>query len=164
MQKNFNKLQTQYQDFMYHIAYEILNDSLAAELAMEMAFARIHNTLPGIKKPESTITRQLIGIVINKAAVDIYHQRKKQTAGKLPVLNHPIGDAIENNVNMKCIASLPAKYTDIMLLKYAHGCRTKTISGLLGVSPMAIYCCLLKGKWLLQKELRKNDIHLKRLY
>lgn len=165
MKKNFNSYYNEHKDFMYQIAYTILKDSSAAELAVQKAFIRIHKNFRKVKAMDDTMAKQLAMVVTKRAAIDIYRQRQNPTAGeRLPkscIWKRCTKTIPGDDVIIGCIQKLPKKYKDVLTLKYAQEYRTKEIAHLLGTSPKAVRSYILRGKKLLRKEFIKGDIDIK---
>ena len=165
MEKKFKRFYKEYTDFMYHIAYNILKDNSATELAVQRAFIRIHKNFRKVRDVESPETKHLALAVTRRTAIDIYRQRQKQKAEGLSLEksahNRQRGDATENDAVVGCIRRLPKKYTDILILKYVLGYRPKEIAELLGVSPRAVRSYLLRGKKLLRDEFKKDGVNVR---
>ena len=132
------KLETvyrQYQQLMYAVALKILGNPQDAEDAVHNAFVKIAKNINKIVDPECPKTKSYIVTIVEHQSIDLYRKKKRRpqeplneaTAGLTVVYNG------ENEL-ARCMAKLPARYRQILLLKYHHGYTTREIAKMLDLS------------------------------
>ena len=57
-----------------------------------------------------------------------------------------------------CIRRLPNKYREVILLRYSHGYSVQEISQILRLSEASVYKRLARGKTLLEKYCKEEDV------
>ena len=125
----FEVIYHRYHGLMYHVAYGILHHEQDAEDAVHQAFLKIAENMNKISEPECPKTKNYVVTIVESKAIDCYrsNQRKKT----VPILEEAIGIAVEVPEQMglrECILKLPARYREIILLKYYHGFSCKEIA------------------------------------
>lgn len=131
----FELIYQQYRHLMYNIAYEILHDEHYAEDVVHDAFVKIIENLEKVDIPVSAKTQSYVVTITENRAIDIYRRQKRHP-------EVPYGDAgdgihveIEStNDLVNCIGKLPARYRQVLVLKYRHGYTSKEIAKILGIS------------------------------
>lgn len=131
----FERLYIEYRDVMYHVAFKILQNEQDAEDAVHQAFVKIAEN---IEKVDGTICSRTQGYVVTIAenkAIDMY--RYKQKHQTLELKENDAGIFIEYdgpNILTKCMAKLPAKQREVLLLKHYHGLSSKEVAKNMGLS------------------------------
>lgn len=136
----FEQLYLEYKNIMFYVAFNILHNEQDAEDAVHQAFVKIAENIKKIGEPRCPKTRSYIVIIVERKAIDLYRKRKNHPTAEL---NHELAgidvpyegdDAVSC-----CILKLPARYREMILLRYHHGYRVREISNMLGISlPAAI--------------------------
>ena len=124
-----------YGNLMFHVANKILNNPQDAEDAVHEAFLKIAKNLEKIQDPMCPKTKSYIVTIVEHTAIDLY--RKKQRQAVLPLEEAAVGLPVpqEEKPDLAgCILKLPARYRQVILLKYHHGYTVKEIASLLGIS------------------------------
>lgn len=124
-----------YREYMYKIAFKILNNPQDAEDAVHNAFVKIATNISGIEEPQSPKTRSYIVTIVENKAIDIY--RRKQKHPQVAYADEVLGIQATyegSNGLTACILKLPARQKSAILLRYAHGYSIKEIAGILGIS------------------------------
>ncbi len=137
------RLYEKYSKFMFKVAYDILNDSYAAEDALQQAFIKISNNLKKIDEHNETSTRNFIGLVTRNTAIDMYNKIKKQplplddadTCDKNCDISSLIITRETYNRILKHINDLKPHYREIIFLKFEENLKYDEISKLLDITP-----------------------------
>ena len=131
----FEQLYLQYRQLMYAIAFSILHNELDAEDAVHQAFVAIIKNISKISEPECPKTRAYVVTIIENTSINLYRKKKRRPsvsfeegAAGLTITYHG------SNELARCMARLPARYRQVLLLKYAHGYSIPEIANLLGLS------------------------------
>lgn len=134
-QSKFERIYLHYKGLMYHTAYQILHNQEDAEDAVHNAFVKIAENISKIGEPVCPKTRVYIVTIVESKAIDLYRQNRRR--GKLSYLDEISGIELdETRVHglSGCLAKLPARYRQIILLKYYHGFSTKEIGKMLNIT------------------------------
>lgn len=131
----FEQLYRKYWNLMFYIANKILQNQQDAEDAVHNAFLSVAKNISKISDIECPKTRGFLVIIVERKAIDILRNRKKETNEEL--IEDKAGsifpDLGEHDLKW-CIDQLPPRYREIILLKYSHGYSTREISEILGIS------------------------------
>lgn len=136
----FEQLYTKYKDLMYYTACKILRNDRDAEDAVHDAFLAIVKHIEKISAVECPKTRAYVVTIAENKAIDLY--RKKQ--------RHPTGELMEETAGLsveydgddelgRCMAKLPARYRQFLLLRYDHDYTVKEVAQMMGLSLSAAY-------------------------
>ena len=131
----FEMLYDQYRSLMFYVADCILHNTQDAEDAVHNAFVYLAENLNKISDPVCPKTKSYIVTIVESKAIDIY--RKKQRHPQLPWEEELVGFSVEytdSHTIAACLVKLPARYREVLLLKYTHGYTSREIGKLMGVS------------------------------
>ena len=131
----FEQIYLEYRGLMYHVAYEILHNEQDAEDAVHQAFIKIAENMNKIADPVCPKTRGFVVTIVEHQAIDQYRRLQKHATVELieelqGVNAHYDGD----NDLANCILKLPARYREMILLRYCHGFTVREIAKMLGLS------------------------------
>ena len=132
----FEELYYKYRGFMLKAASRILRGEQDAEDAVHNAFLSLAKNMKLVPELDSLKLRGFLYVITENKAIDILRERKRRDMEE-PLdedqpLYAPVGDG-ERDLAW-CIAQLPPRYQEIILLKYSHGYSTREAASLLGVS------------------------------
>ena len=153
----FERLYIQYRDQMYHVALRILKNSFDAEDAVHQAFISIIKNLNEISSIKCPETHSYVVVIVERKAIDIIRGRSKYVAEydldqqglDIPLPgDHGLADAL---------ARLPARYREILLLKYDCGYSTRELSQILGIKRANVQKLIWRAKRALLKQLEGSD-------
>lgn len=153
----FEQLYLKYRWLMYSVAKSILNNEHDAEDAVHQAFLSILVNLQKIHKADCPETKSYIVIITERKAIDILRARKHITSLEFEEelsgieITLPIDGGLAD-----AIARLPARYREVILLRYAYGYTTKEIGKMLGRSQETVQRLLYRAKAALQNQLEKD--------
>ena len=136
----FEQIYLEYRGLMFHVAYEILQNEQDAEDAVHQALLKIAERINKIEDLKSPKTQSYVVTIVENKAIDQYRkQQKHQTAELIDDIQGMDMQYEGDNDLTKCILKLPARYREMLLLRYHHGYTVKEIAKMLGLSlPAAI--------------------------
>lgn len=128
-QSKFEKVYLQYKGLMYYVAYDILGNEQDAEDAVHNAFVKIAENIQKIDKPICPKTKNFVVTIVEHKAIDLYRaNRKRRTVEYLDEVGGICVDGQELHGLACCMAKLPPRYRQILLLKYHHGFTCREIA------------------------------------
>ena len=136
----FEQLYLEYKGLMFHVAYEILHNEQDVEDAVHQAFVKIAENIKKIDDPICPKTHSYVVTIVENKAIDQYRkQQKHQTVELIDDIQGTNAHYEGDNDLTKCILKLPARYREMILLRYHHGYSVREIAGMMGISlPAAI--------------------------
>ena len=136
----FEQLYLEYKGLMFNVAYEILHNEQDAEDAVHQAFVKIAENIKKIDDPICPKTHSYVVTIVENKAIDQYRkQQKHQTVELIDDIQGTNAHYEGDNDLTKCILKLPARYREMILLRYHHGYSVREIAGMMGISlPAAI--------------------------
>lgn len=136
----FEQLYLEYKGLMFHVAYEILHNEQDAEDAVHQAFVKIAENIKKTDDPICPKTHSYVVTIVENKAIDQYRkQQKHQTVELIEEIQGTNAHYEGDNDLTKCILKLPARYREMILLRYHHGYTVREIAKMLGLSlPAAI--------------------------
>jgi RNA polymerase sigma-70 factor (ECF subfamily) len=156
----FLQLYYTYRSMMFHTAIKLLNNEQDAEDAVHQAFLAIIENLDKIKGVHSERTRAYIAIITERKAIDIIRVRAKfvdvnveDTIGGMDITYEGDSDLA------RAMARLPARYREMLLLRYDSGYSTREIAQMLGMKRGTGQKVIWRAKEALQRELEKEGRH-----
>ena len=135
----YEQLYYAYRDFMFRTAMGILRNPTDAEDAVQDAFESVARNLSAITELDSPRTRSYLAIITERKAIDRYRDRKKFASTELA--EDALGTAAPPDAGgsglSRCIAALPPRYREMILLKYSHGYTIQEAAAILEITPAA---------------------------
>lgn len=131
----FETLYEEYRDVMYAVAKKILRNNMDAEDALHQAFVNIAENMEKISEPLCPKTKSYCVIIVENCAIDIY--RRKKAHPTVALFPESVGITVDytgNNELARCLAKLPARERNVLLLKHYHGFSLKEIAKMLGLT------------------------------
>ncbi len=131
----FEELYYKYRGYMLKVARKVLRGEQDAEDAVQNAFLSIARNMSLLPPLDSPRMRGFLYIVAENKAIDILRDRGRRE-NEEPLEDLPLAAPEEGGDHTLpwCIAQLPPRYQEIILLKYSHGYSTREIAGILGLS------------------------------
>lgn len=118
----FEQIYLEYRGLMYHVAYEILHNDQDAEDAVHQAFVKIVENIKKIDDPVCPKTHGYVVTIVEHQAIDQYRKRQKyQTVELIEEIQGTNAHYEGDNDLTKCILQLPARYREMILLRYHYG-------------------------------------------
>ena len=136
----FEQIYLEYRGLMFHVAYEILHNEQDAEDAVHQAFVKIAENIKKIDAPVCPKTHSYVVTIVEHQAIDQYRRLQKHPSVELIEEIQGTNAHYEGDNDLtKCILKLPARYREMILLRYHHGYTVREIAKVLGLSlPTAI--------------------------
>ena len=155
----FEQVYYHYRGLMFYIANRILRNEQDAEDAVHEAFVAIAENIKKISDVKCHKTRSYIVTIVESKAIDLY--RKKQ--------RHPTGEIVEELEGVtveydgddgltRCILKLPARYREIILLRYEQGFGNDEIANMMDMSEPAVRKLLQRARDRLEELCREEGI------
>lgn len=135
----FEVLYRAYRGLMFYIANRILGNSEDAEDAVHDAFVIVAENMKKISDPKCPKTRGYLVTIVESRAIDRY--RRKNLHPSQPLSEDFPGwevpeDRVEDGL-AKCILRLPARYREVILLRYDQGYSLRETARMLKLSENA---------------------------
>lgn len=134
-QTKFEVLYAEYRPLMLYVAREILHNQQDAEDAVHNAFLKVAENMRMVEEAVSPRTKSLLVTIVENKAIDVY--REKQRHGELNYDDAVEGLQVEfvgDNALASCMARLPARYREVLMLKYHLGYDDREIGKIMGIS------------------------------
>ena len=134
-QSKFEKVYLTYKGLMYHTAYKVLNNEEDAEDAVHNAFIKIAENISKIGEPVCPKTQVYVVTIVENKAIDLY--RANQRRSKVIYLDEISGISVDENKMhglAACMAKLPSRYRQVILLKYHQGFSCREIAKQLNIT------------------------------
>ena len=131
----FERVYQSYKGLMFYTANRILNNPQDAEDAVHTAFVKIAENISKIQEAVCPKTKAFVVTIVENAAIDLYRKKKRCDTIDFPedLPGAPVD--LENGTALAaCMARLPARYRQILLLKYSYGFSNKELARLLGIT------------------------------
>lgn len=158
-QSKFEQLYRTYRGLMFHVARQILNNDSDAEDAVHQAFLSIINHFEKISEIRCPKTQTFVVIIVERKAIDIYRANLRHAV--LPLDEEVCGITVtlpEESGILSAIECLPARYREVLLLRFKSGFSTKEIGELFEMSPKSVQRLLWRAKDALRKALVKDGV------
>ena len=153
----FLRIYYTYSSMMFHIANEKLKNEQDAEDAVHQAFLAVIENLDKIKEVRSDRTKSYITIITERKAIDIIRQRSKFIDANVEDTIGGVDITYEGDSDLaRAMARLPARYREMLLLRYDGGYSTREIAQMLGMKRGTVQKVIWRAKMALQKELEKE--------
>lgn len=145
--EKFVLIYEQYARLMYKVAFDLLKNEQDAEDAVHLAFVSIIENLDKLAEPVCSDTKFYCTTVCRHKAIDMLRHRDRLS---VEYLDDTVCDAeseliLDSDVS-RAIASLSARYRDIIILRYAQGYSVREISEIWGISRDAAQKTLWRAK------------------
>lgn len=162
-QSKFEAIYTKYKNLMFYIANKILKDEADAEDAVHQAFVKIIEVLDKIDAPECPQTRGLIVTIVERKAIDLYRRRNRTIILPIHEENGSISSSSEIETIpeqthiAQSIAALPAKYRELLLLKYDCGYSEHEIAEIFSMTDSNVKKTIQRAKAKLRQILEEQE-------
>lgn len=134
----FEQLYLEYKGLMFHVAFDILHNEQDAEDAVHQAFIKIAENIKKIDEPMCPKTHSYVVTIVENQSIDQYRKQQKRQTVELIDETHGISVQYDSASDLtKCILKLPARYREMILLRYHQGYTVREISKILGLSLLA---------------------------
>ena len=120
---------------MFHAANQILHIEQDAEDAVHQRSEPIAQHIQNIDQPISPKTRCYVVTITENKAIDQYRRRQKHPTVELQEELAGVQVSYDGeNLLAACILKLPARYREMILLRYHQGYSVKEAAALMGLS------------------------------
>ncbi len=157
----FEQIYTRYRGLMFHVANRILQNEQDAEDAVHQAFLSVLKNFQKISQVECPQTRALVVIIVERKAIDLLRARARRPEAELnediagwefPLPgDSPLADAM---------AKLPARYREVLLLRFDLGYTTGEIARLLDLKRDSVQKLIWRAKERLRQQLEQEGVVL----
>ena len=154
----FEFLYMEYRGLMFHVANKILHNEQDAEDTVHQAFLKVAENIEKIGDPKCPKAQGYIVTIAENKAIDLYRRRQKRQVVELSD-DLPGVTAIYEGENTlaACILKLPARYREVILLRYYQGYSVKEVAAILGLSLSAASKLNQRAKNRLRELYEKED-------
>ncbi len=166
----FTTLYLNYKNMMFGIAQNILQDSGLAEDAVNTAFLSIINHFEFTKTRDEEKIKGYIIVVVQNAAKQIHNKQKKYSFikktdceydcdyennffAKASKIDDNFDDKIDYNFVLDAIKEMPSIYSDVLLLRFYHGCNSKEVGKILGISEATVRKRVERARMILKEKI-----------
>ncbi len=159
--QNKDKLESIYYAYrhsMAHAAMAILHNHHDAEDAVQQAFLSIARTVHRLGDPADPKTRAYALITVEHKAIDILRKRHPELPLEEEKLAGIFIPMAEDSGLPAALSRLPARYRQILLLRFDTGLSVREIAKILELTQSNVQKLMWRGKQLLRNELEKEDI------
>lgn len=155
----FERLYLKYKYLMHHVANKILHNQEDAEDAVHEAFISIAKNISKVSQVDCPKTRSYIVIIVERKAIDILRGREKYPSSEYNDAMAGIEIRMDEDDALSCaMAKLPARYREILLLRYDNGYSTKELAKILNMSQETAQKALWRAKEALHKKMEEGGI------
>lgn len=153
----FARLYSRYRGLMFRAAVGILKNDMDAEDAVHQAFLAILKHFSKVRRIDSPATKAYVVIIAERKAIDILRAKSRfvDTGGDVPGSYPP--SAQEDADLADAMLSLPARYREALLLRYAHGYTAAELAALWGIKKSSARTVLWRAKKALEERLEGNS-------
>lgn len=154
----------QYRQLMYHVAYDILQNTADAEDVVEESFYIISKNFNRISEIPCQEQGAYFVILTRNTAINLYNKNRRrfqhiteiQREWETGIRVDQFEDFAESRLT-KLIAALPKIYQDILYLRYLEGYEPNEIAKMLDISIDTVYKRSERAKKLLLEKLKEED-------
>lgn len=155
----FEQLYIQYKSLMHYTANQILRNDQDAEDAVHEAFVALIENIQNISEIKCHKTKAYIVTIVANKAIDLYRRKQRHPTGELLEELQGVTVTYDGEDGLaRCILNLPARYREVILLRYDQGYRNGEIAKLLGISEPAVRKLVQRAKDRLEELCREEGI------
>ena len=162
-QSKFEQLYLAYRDLMFYIVNGILHDQQDSEDVVHEAFLKIIKIIGRIDDPKCPKTKNLTVLIVERTAIDLWRRRKRlpvtfMDEAELDLFSvKNIQHAEKQSALAQAMASLPARYRELILLRYDNGFSEAEVAQILSMSPANVHKTIQRAKKKLEQILEELD-------
>ena len=154
----FEKLYNQYRHLMFSVANKILNNQYDAEDAVHQAFVSIIDNLDKIKEVDCPKTKAYVVIITENKAIDIIRSKKHIIEDELIDTLYGLEIPMPGDGGLAdAMAKLPARYREVLLLRFDNGYKTKEIAKMMNMTEGSMQKLIWRAKDALHKQLEADE-------
>lgn len=140
---------------MFYVAKGILRDGPDAEDAVHQAFLSILENIEKLPEVESPKTQAYVVTVTERKSIDILRAEKSCMEAEMDQF---IGETPPGESGLEeAIARLPARYREVMLLRYQQGYETKELARMMNIKQESVEKLLWRAKTRLKRIMEEDE-------
>ena len=152
---SFEALYLRYRSLMLSVARKFLSEPQDAEDAVHQAFLSILQNLHKISGIDCPETRTFVVIIVERKALDILRARQKTVP--LEEMEHGVEIPLPGDNGLAdALAKLPARYRQVLLLRFAYGYTTRELAKEFGMTQSTVQKLVWRAKEALEKLYEKG--------
>lgn len=154
----FEAIYLAYRGLMFHVANQILRNQQDAEDAVHQAFLSVIKNLDKISDVQCPKTRSFLVIIVERKAIDLL--RKSHFKDSIPLDDDIAGIEVPlpgDHGLADALASLPARYREILLLRFDNGYSAKELAEILNMSRDSVQKLIWRAKEALTKAMERGE-------
>lgn len=154
----FLAIYNQYRYLMFSVANKILENQYDAEDAVHQAFVSIIDNLNKIGNVDCPETKSYIVIITEHKAIDIIRSRKHLAGEEMLDTLHGMDIPLPGDNGLAdAMAKLPARYREVLLLRFDNGYNTKEIAKMMNMTEGSMQKLIWRAKEALRKQLDMDN-------
>ena len=154
----FEIVYRRYRSKMYRVAYAILGNQQDAEDAVHQAFVSIIENIEKISEPVCPKTASYVVTIVENTAINVYRRKKRHPAVALERAPGLSVDCTHYSELAQCMASLPTRQRQVLLLRHHHGYTVKEVAKMLGMTTHNVYKTEQRAKAKLEQLCKEAEI------
>lgn len=162
-QSKFEQVYLMYRGLMFQVARQILKNSADAEDAVHQSFLKLIGVLDRVGEPNAPQTKSLLAIITERTAIDLLRQRRRENTISFELFpewedDFRLEEEIPTQLDLaSAIAALPARYREVLLLKYDCGYSDAETAELCGMTEANVKKTVQRAKAKLKSALEKGE-------
>lgn len=157
-QAKFEQLYQTYKGLLFYVANQILHNEQDAEDCVHQAFLAIIENLDKISEVRCPKTRAYVVIIVERKALDWLRKNRREWAADMEGTFYGVEIPLPGDGGLAdAMASLPANYRELLLLRYDNGYSSREMAKMLGMTHDAVRKQLWRAKQMLQGRLETED-------
>lgn len=162
----FEIIYTEYKNRMYYEANKIVGNPMDAEDVVHQSFLKIIKILDKIEVPKSPKTKNTVVLIVERTAIDFLRKKNRRTVLSIDDdnINVPTASEIGNipgaSAVSQAMAMLPAKYRELLLLKFDSGFSEREIAGMLSMTQGNVKKTIQRAKAKLRAILEEMEVEV----
>lgn len=159
----FEQIYLEYRDLMFYIANRILHNQQDSEDVVHEAFLKIIKIIGQIDNPKCPKTKNLTVIIVERVAIDLWRRRQKiqyvsMDEEDIDIVSDKVIENIESQSRLAlAMATLPAMYRELLLLRYDNGFSEAEVAQIMSISQANVHKSIQRAKKKLQLILEKQE-------
>ena len=148
---------------MFYIANRILHNQQDSEDVVHEAFLKIIKIIGQIDNPKCPKTKNLTVIIVERVAIDLWRRRQKiqyvsMDEEDIDIVSDKVIENIESQSRLAlAMATLPAMYRELLLLRYDNGFSEAEVAQIMSMSLSNVHKSIQRAKKKLQSILEKQE-------
>lgn len=141
---------------MLYVAMGVLHDGPDAEDAVHQAFLSVLENLEKLPEVESPKTQAYVVTVTERKAIDILREEKNYAGVEVDALGREFPAPGAGGLE-EALERLPARYREVMLLRYQQGYDTKEMAQMMGIKRESVEKLLWRAKSRLKRIMEEES-------